>query len=300
MPVDATTSTQNISSAQVAQSTNNAQNASSNKTSDASFEQEMNKISDKNKETKTETDTKKENSTQAEKTKENNKQIKLGKENTTTTSIEEKQNLKTNNNNDLFQTSLAYNQISFNNANEMLTNDIAQVIETNSTSLEVAKSYVWNIYASSDNSKNHITMNETDAQFFINLTQDNNISMQSIEVQAQNMLNSGAEVSEVDQNVKVSQALLNALSDSRQNNQPIRIDFDQNISVILRVNRDGSISANFIPGDKAVEQYLKSNIELLRNSFDEQELKYSELTYSNNSKEQNRKQKQESNKQQGE
>ena len=112
--------------------------------------------------------------------------------------------------------------------------------------------------------------------------------MQGIMQQGQGMLNSGAEASEVAQNVKVSQTLLNALNESRQNNQPIRIDFDQNVSVILRVGRDGAIAAQFIPSDKVAEQYLRANIDELRASFDEQDLPYSELSYSNSSKEQNK------------
>ena len=91
---------------------------------------------------------------------------------------------------------------------------------------------------------------------------------------------------------------MDALSKARENNQPLRIDFDQNVSVILRVGRDGAISAQFIPGDKAVEQYLRNNIDALRNSFDEQDLPYSDLSYSHSSKEQNQKRREE--KQQGE
>ena len=68
-------------------------------------------------------------------------------------------------------------------------------------------------------------------------------------------------------------------------------------SVILRVDKDGTLAARFIPGDKAVEQYLKSNIESLKASFKEQDLPYSDLSYSNSSKQQNKKRR---DKQQGE
>ena len=77
------------------------------------------------------------------------------------------------------------------------------------------------------------------------------------------------------------------LADSLRTNQPFRIDFDKDVSVIIKVNKDGSLSANFIPGDKAVEQYLRNNISYLRQRFDEENLSYSELNYSN-SREQNR------------
>ena len=73
-------------------------------------------------------------------------------------------------------------------------------------------------------------------------------------------------------------------------NQPFRIDFDKDVSVIIKVNKDGSIAANFIPGDKAVEQYLRNNISFLRQRFDEQNLSYSQLSYSNSRQQQQRRQ----------
>ena len=74
--------------------------------------------------------------------------------------------------------------------------------------------------------------------------------------------------------------MMNLLSESIKTNQPFRIDFDKDISVIIKVNRDGSIMANFIPGDKAVEEYLKNNIGFLKQRFDEENLSYSQLSYS--------------------
>ena len=194
--------------------------------------------------------------------------------------------------NDIMQASLEFNQIALNNANNLLSNDIAQVIETNLNTENLAKTQIWSLNFG-EASKSALKMNETDAEFFINLTQNNEVSIDAITTQAQNLINNGADIKQVSQNFKVSQTLLNALNESRQNNQPIRIDFDQNISVILRVGKDGAISANFIPGDKAVEQYLRNNIDSLKNAFDEQDLDYAELTYSNSSKEQNQRRREE-------
>ena len=115
----------------------------------------------------------------------------------------------------------------------------------------------------------------------MNLTQQNDFSAQNVIAQAQNLLNSGADVSQVKQSAQISQTLLNALMTAKENNQPLRIDFDQNISVILRVGKDGALAANFIPGDKAVEQYLRNNIESLKATFRENDLPYSDLSYSN-------------------
>ena len=80
-----------------------------------------------------------------------------------------------------------------------------------------------------------------------------------------------------------------------KNNKPFRIDFDKNISVIIKVNKDGSLSANFIPGDKAVEQYLRNNISTLKQRFDEENLAYSELSYSNSNKREQRQKKENDN-----
>ena len=79
---------------------------------------------------------------------------------------------------------------------------------------------------------------------------------------------------------------MDKLAESMRTSQPFRIDFDKDVSVIIKVNKDGSLAANFIPGDKAVEQYLRNNISSLRQRFDEQNLPYSELSYSNQNKRQ--------------
>ncbi len=166
-------------------------------------------------------------------------------------------------------------------ANSMLTNDIRQVMGLGTAAVEETD----NLF----NSKGFMTLDftkslflsESDANFFLNLTKNNDVSVANITTQAQTMLNNGAEFAEVKQNVQISQTLLDAISKARENNQPLRIDFDQNISVILRINKEGVVSANFIPGDKAVEQYLRNNISNLKATFDEQDLPYSDLSYSN-------------------
>lgn len=191
-----------------------------------------------------------------------------------------------------------FGSMAVNDANTMLTNDIMQMMNTSNVAAvsEIAAQESIFAFGESDGA-NRISMTENDAQFFINLTQNEDVSVQNITVQAQNMLNSGAEITQVKQNVQISQTLLNALSKARENNQPLRIDFDQNVSVILRIGKDGTLAANFIPGDKAVEQYLRNNIETLKATFRENDLPYSDLSYSNSSKQQNQRRR---NQQQGE
>ena len=61
--------------------------------------------------------------------------------------------------------------------------------------------------------------------------------------------------------------------------KPIRMDFDNNVTVILKLDDKGKVNAHFIPGDKAVEEYLKNNIPYLRQRFDEQNISYSNISY---------------------
>ncbi|MCM1339045.1 MAG: hypothetical protein NC191_05185 [Muribaculaceae bacterium] len=173
-----------------------------------------------------------------------------------------------------------YGSMAVMDVNSMLANDIRQMMGLSSLDGTEKSTFGSNDFMTLDFT-NSVSVSASDAEFFIGLTQNNDVSMANITAQAQTMLNNGAEVAEVKQNIQISQTLLDAISKARENNQPLRIDFDQNVSVILRINKEGVVSANFIPGDSAVEQYLRNNISSLRASFEEQELPYSDLSYSN-------------------
>lgn len=126
-----------------------------------------------------------------------------------------------------------------------------------------------------------ISMDDNDALFFSDLVKNTNMSMSSIAGEFEKASQMG-DIQQVQKTAKVSSTLMNALSDSMKTNQPFRIDFGKDVSVILRVDKDGNLNANFIPGDKAVEAYLKQNISFLKQRMDEQDLPYNELTYSKN------------------
>ena len=132
-----------------------------------------------------------------------------------------------------------------------------------------------------------INMSDSDANFFANLVQNTDMSMKSIANQINEQMAEGAQ--NIQQNVQVSSVLMDKLAESMKTNQPFRIDFDKDVSVIIKVNKDGSLAANFIPGDKAVEQYLRNNISSLRQRFDEQDLSYTQLSYSNSRQQQQQK-----------
>ena len=132
-----------------------------------------------------------------------------------------------------------------------------------------------------------INMSDSDANFFANLVQNTDMSMQSIAANISDQMAEGAQ--NIQKNVQVSSVLMDKLAESMKTNQPFRIDFDKDVSVIIKVNKDGSLAANFIPGDKAVEQYLRNNIASLRQRFDEQDLSYTQLSYINSRQQQQQK-----------
>ena len=132
-----------------------------------------------------------------------------------------------------------------------------------------------------------INMSDSDANFFANLVQNTDMSMQSIAANISDQMTEGAQ--NIQKNVQVSSVLMDKLAESMKTNQPFRIDFDKDVSVIIKINKDGSLAANFIPGDKAVEQYLRNNIASLRQRFDEQDLSYTQLSYSNSRQQQQQK-----------
>ena len=81
------------------------------------------------------------------------------------------------------------------------------------------------------------------------------------------------------------------LKTSYDTNKPIRLDFDNDVTVILKLDKEGKIQTHFIPGSKEVENYLKNNISSLRQIFEEEEIRYSHLDYSKHKEENRQKQK---------
>lgn len=288
MSINAASTSATSVSASSAQVSSTSSSDNTKKTSkESSFKDEMDKVSTK----ESKSDDK--NSVESDK-KVNEVSTKTDKDKSET-NLSDKDDEQANQDpkNTMLEGSADYSQfasVSMNDINSMLSSDIKQMMNTNISnninnsigSSVIGLSALENSASQKSFSfSNAISLDQGDADFFVNLTQKNDVSMQNITTQAQNMVNNGADVSEVKKNVQVSQTLLNALSNSRENNQPIRIDFDQNVSVILRVGKDGAISANFIPGDKAVEQYLRNNMDSLKATFNQNDLPYSDLSYSN-------------------
>ncbi len=125
-----------------------------------------------------------------------------------------------------------------------------------------------------------------DAIFFINLLNSENLISYSVE-------DNKIELATFDnQKINATNSLLNMLQTSLDTKKPIRLDFDKDITVILKLDREGKIQAHFIPGSSEVEKYLKNNIQSLRQAFDREEINYSYLGYSKQSKKEKRGKKQ--------
>lgn len=125
-----------------------------------------------------------------------------------------------------------------------------------------------------------LTMDRDDALFFANAIKGENYSFSvNGQVLMNNMANDVQSVAKTYKSAEVSKTLIDMLANSQQTNKPVRIDFGNDISAILRVNKDGQISAEFIPSDKAAEEYLRNNISYLEKTFNEQDIPYAELTY---------------------
>lgn len=125
-----------------------------------------------------------------------------------------------------------------------------------------------------------IIMNEADVEVFTQLVQNGSVEMNNIAPQA------------AERSIQVSKTLADMLAKSMETNQPLRIDFDNNISVIIRISRDGKITADFLPSSQIAEAYLKENLPLLRQKFDNENIEYDELNQKErreHHKEQNRK-----------
>ena len=127
-------------------------------------------------------------------------------------------------------------------------------------------------------------MNFEDAMFFINLTQNANFSVENTQTGSfQSLLQTDIAQNVVSQKtVEVTNQLVSLIEKAQNTQKPVRISFDNNVSVVIKIDKHGKITAEFIPGNTEVENYLRNNIASLRQKFDEQNLPYNDLFYRQN------------------
>lgn len=92
-----------------------------------------------------------------------------------------------------------------------------------------------------------------------------------------------------------SQNLSEAMQKAYKSKQPIRIQVEKDTSVILKIDKEGKVSANFISSDKAMEMLLRDHIYQLRDRLDKEGLPYKELSYNHQSDDRNKKKDKEDN-----
>ena len=109
----------------------------------------------------------------------------------------------------------------------------------------------------------NVVMNKEDVEFFTSLVEKGVADM--------------SEVKNPHRASQVSKTLADLLAKAMNDNKPIRIDFDNNISVIIKIDRAGKISADFLPSSQVAEAYLKENLPLLKQRFDDNNIDYNEL-----------------------
>ena len=110
-----------------------------------------------------------------------------------------------------------------------------------------------------------IAMNKNDVEFFANLVENGSVDMNS--------------VTNSQKSSQVSKTLADMLAKSMEDNKPIRINFDNDISVIIKVSKNGKISADFLPSSQIAEAYLKENLPILKQRFDDNNIDYEELNH---------------------
>jgi len=141
-------------------------------------------------------------------------------------------------------------------------------------------------------------IDEKDALFYLGLIENNRIG----DVSPANLTAGAHEIlqnfsaQDIAKSSNVSKTLMDLISNANTTGKPVRIDFDNDITLVLRVDREGKLSAQFFPGDKAAEEYLKNNLPYLKNRFDEQNIPYKELSYRQQKQQQEKENQQENKK----
>ena len=142
-----------------------------------------------------------------------------------------------------------------------------------------------------------VKISKDDAKFFIDLVENKQYVLQQ-NGENQNLIKFSDEIGPTYKSEQTSKVLSDLIAKAYNEQKPVRIDFDNNVSVVIKVDSKGKISAEFIPGDKAVEAYLRNNIGFLKQRFDDQNISYNDILYrqSNNGNQNKERQNQQRNK----
>ncbi|MBQ4122508.1 hypothetical protein IJD44_02120 [bacterium] len=131
-----------------------------------------------------------------------------------------------------------------------------------------------------------INMSFEDAMFFVNLTKEGQFTVNATpEGTFQSIVQTQiAQTTAVQKTVEVTNQITELITKAQSTQRPVRISFDNDVSVIIKIDKHGKLTAEFIPGSIEVENYLRNNISALKQKFDEQNLPYNDLFYRQNGK----------------
>lgn len=76
----------------------------------------------------------------------------------------------------------------------------------------------------------------------------------------------------------LSRKFLALLKDSIINNKVFRIDFDKDISVIIKINKDGQLNVELQTTDEKLALHIKENLHILKEKFEALNVKYDKIT----------------------
>ncbi len=138
-----------------------------------------------------------------------------------------------------------------------------------------------------------LLMSQEDALFFINLTKEGQFSVENTPSgEFKNLMQiQVAQTSVSQKTVEVTNQLTALIEKAQSTQKPVRITFDNDVSVVIKIDKQGKVTAEFIPGSLEVENYLRNNISALRQKFDEQNLPYNDLFYRQNGRQNKNKEK---------
>lgn len=77
--------------------------------------------------------------------------------------------------------------------------------------------------------------------------------------------------------LRVSAGLQSLLEKAYKTQRPLRIDLADNAAIILRMGRDGRVSAEFLPNDQAADLFFRQNLQELKSRLESKQLSYGEL-----------------------
>lgn len=134
------------------------------------------------------------------------------------------------------------------------------------------------------------SMTKEDIEFFKVMSNRNDIAINTL-IPASNQVMVATQPEGENQisykSVNISKGLFNIIEYSFKTQKPVRLDFEGNSSVILKINNEGKLSAEFITGNPAMEYALKTTLPELRQKFDSQGIPYQEISFKDTKQHQN-------------